>query len=83
MFIRVEGDGWAATNSGFVVAGDGKALLIATNDHVAVRRERPSGKAPTVTVVFDSGTRTGSSYPAQIAATDPERDLAVLRRGRT
>jgi len=75
VFIRVAGDGWAATGSGFVVSGDDQALLIATNDHVAVPRP---GKA-TITVVFDSGTKTERSYPAQVAAADPERDLAVLR----
>ncbi|HUR53174.1 MAG TPA: serine protease, partial [Gemmataceae bacterium] len=78
VFIRVEAGGWSATGSGFVVADDGKTLLIATNDHVASARP-PSGRPPTVTVVFESGTKAERSYPAQIAASDPARDLAVLR----
>ena len=35
VFVRVEGDTWAATGSGFVVAADDKGVLVATNHHVA------------------------------------------------
>lgn len=81
VFIRVEGDGWSATGSGFVVSGDEKVLLIATNHHVAfpTPSARPGGKSPTITVVFDSGTRTERSFPATVAGADADWDLAVLR----
>jgi S1-C subfamily serine protease len=83
VFIRIEGDGWAASGSGFVVAADDKAVLIATNHHVATASGTPAPKAgvkpPPITVVFDSGTKTERTYTAEIAAADAERDLAVLR----
>lgn len=79
MFVRVEAGDWSATGSGFVVAGDDKALLVATNDHVASARPPGAGKPVTVTVVFDSGTKAERTFAAQIAAADPEHDLAVLR----
>ncbi|QJW97206.1 S1C family serine protease [Frigoriglobus tundricola] len=82
VFIRVEGDDWTATGSGFVISGDDKVVLIATNDHVAAAKspdETAGAKAATITVVFDSGTKAERSYTALIAATDAERDLAILR----
>ncbi len=83
VFIRVEGNGWSVSGTGFVVSADAGTVLIATNDHVAAPTpppgSRPSPKPAAVTVVFDSGTSTEKSYPAAVAAVDPERDLAVLR----
>jgi len=81
VFVRVEGDTWAATGSGFVVAADDKGVLVATNHHVASPTPpapRPGARA-TLTVVFDSGTKAERSYPAAVAASDADRDLAVLR----
>jgi S1-C subfamily serine protease len=78
VFIRLEAAGWSATGTGFVVADDGKAVLIATNDHVASARP-PAGRTAVVTVVFESGTKVERSYSAQVVASDAERDLAVLR----
>src|SRR5581483_12400522 len=83
VFVRVEGDGWTVSGSGFVVSADAGTVLVATNHHVAVPTPpagaRPSAKPPVVTAVFDSGTAAERSYPATVAAADPERDLAVLR----
>jgi S1-C subfamily serine protease len=77
VFIKVEGEGWGASGSGFVVGGDDKALHVATNHHVIDTGGKP-GKA-TITVVFDSGTKTERSFTATVVASDSERDLAVLR----
>lgn len=82
VFVRLEGDGWGATGSGFVVSGDDKVLYIATNQHVIDDTPSPGtrgGKPATISVVFDSGTKTERSFPAIVAAADAERDLAVLR----
>lgn len=79
VFVRVEGDGWAASGTGFVVSGDEKTLFIATNHHVASPAPATGGKPGTLTVVFDSGTKAERSFPATVAASDPDRDLAVLR----
>ncbi len=77
VFIKVEGEGWGASGSGFVVGGDDKALHVATNHHVIDTGGKP-GKA-TITVVFDSGFKTERSFAAVVVASDSERDLAVLR----
>ncbi len=80
VFVRVEGDGWSATGSGFVVSGSEQAVLIATNHHV-ITPDSPirAGKPPAISVVFDSGTKTERAYPVTVVASDSERDLAVLR----
>ncbi len=83
VFIRIEGDGWGGSGSGFVVSADEKRVLVATNHHVAVPKLPPGvragAKPVTLTVVFDSGTKTERSYSATVAAGDAELDLAVLR----
>lgn len=76
VFIKVEGEGGGASGSGFVIGGDDKTLHVATNHHVV---ENPGGKPGKITVVFDSGTKNERSFPATIAASDAERDLAILR----
>ncbi len=79
-YIRVEGDGWSGSGSGFVVIADKDRVLVVTNHHVAVKL--PPGvrpKPPTVSVVFGSGTSTEREYPATVVASDEDRDLAVLR----
>ncbi len=78
VFIKVDGEGWGASGSGFVVAGDDKALFVATNQHVIDTSGKP-GKPAVITVVFDSGTKTERSFTATVTASDAERDLAVLR----
>jgi S1-C subfamily serine protease len=82
VFVRVEGDGWSGSGSGFVISADDKSVLIATNRHVAaptVPDARPNPKPATISVVFDSGSKTERSYTCTIEGTDSERDLAVLR----
>jgi S1-C subfamily serine protease len=83
VFIRVEGDGISSSGSGFVIAADGKSILVATNHHVVARVSAaatpPGAKPPVVTVVFDSGQKGERVVAAEIAAIDPEEDLAVLR----
>jgi S1-C subfamily serine protease len=85
VFIRVQGDGWAGSGSGFVVHADAAGVLIATNDHVAAPAPPPgarlTGKPAVLTVVFDSGTKAERSYSGAVLAADPDRDLAVLRVG--
>ena len=82
-YVRVAGDGWAGSGSGFVVAADEKGLIIATNHHVVSPKpsseSRPNAKPIVVTVVFNSGEKTEQSAPASIVALDQELDLAFLR----
>ncbi|MDB5309542.1 MAG: serine protease [Gemmataceae bacterium] len=80
VYVRVEGDGWGGSGSGFVVAGDKERVLVVTNHHVAVKL--PPGarpKPPAVSVVFGGGTAAEREYPATVVGADEERDLAVLR----
>ena len=91
VFVRVEGVKWKGSGSGFVVGIDKDTVLIATNYHVLTppgdeKRPRPTPadvarllKAPTVTAVFDSGTKTERALKAVAIAADAEADLAILR----
>ncbi len=91
VFVRVQGPTWKASGSGFVVSTDKDSVLVATNYHVIApadydKKPRPgptelmkSLRAPTVSVVFDSGTKTEVTAKAEVIAADPENDLAVLR----
>src|SRR5436190_7676957 len=91
VFVRVQGPNWKGSGSGFVVSAEKDTVLIATNYHVisspeSDKKARPapadlvkSLKVPTVTAIFDSGTKTEVSAKAEIVAADPENDIAILR----
>jgi S1-C subfamily serine protease len=91
VFVRVQGAGWKASGSGFVVAAEKDYVLVATNYHVIASPEfekKPrltpaelskSLKSPTITGVFDGGTNTEQSLKAEAIAADPEADLAILK----
>ncbi len=91
VFVRVQGTNWKGSGSGFVVATDKDTVLVATNYHVITgpgyeKNARPTPtelakaiKAPTVSVVFDSGTKTEVAAKAEVIAGDAENDLAILR----
>ncbi|QEG25958.1 Serine protease Do-like HtrA [Gemmata obscuriglobus] len=80
VYVRVEGDDWKGSGSGFVVTVDKDNVLVVTNHHVVLKP--PPGAPPkpaTVRVVFGSGTVAEREYRAAVVAADEERDLAVLR----
>jgi len=82
VFIRVDGDSWGITGSGFAITADDKSVLVATNKHVAVpslASSRDGEKSAKISVIFDSGTKTERSYSGTVVSSDAERDLAVLR----
>jgi hypothetical protein len=89
VYIRIETDTWISSGTGFVISSDEKNVLIATNHHVALptppagSRPAPTGKTSPITVVFDSGMKTQQSYTGTVVAADAEKDLAVVRVGRT
>ncbi|MBI3466719.1 MAG: trypsin-like peptidase domain-containing protein [Planctomycetes bacterium] len=65
-----------ASGSGFLVRADGPTGYIVTNEHVI----RPRSAAPgQIEVVFWSGTPQKRSARAELVASDPDRDLAVLK----
>ena len=70
-----------ASGSGFVMMVDGETAYIATNEHVvSVPKDFPRLKlAGPPTLVFHSGTPKEFTVTADILATDPSRDLALLR----
>jgi S1-C subfamily serine protease len=78
VFVKAKAGPLEWSGSGFVFQVDGKTALIATNEHVAVS-PRKGGAPATVDVVFDSGRKNERVLRAEVLATDPDRDLAVLR----
>jgi len=78
VFVKVQAGPLRGSGSGFVFSVDGKAALIATNEHVVVAPFR-AGQPAVVDVVFDSGRQTERTARATVVALDAERDLAVLR----
>jgi S1-C subfamily serine protease len=81
VYIQVEAADWDKSGSGFVVAADGGTVLVVTNRHVVMTlpRDVASTKPAAIKVVFGSGTKAERSYPAEVVASDAERDLAVLK----
>ena len=81
-YIKVEAGPMGGTGSGFLVKADGATGLVVTNDHVVTMKWKvggPKQQRPTVAVVFNSGTPTEWTAPAEIVAQDPDRDLALVR----
>jgi S1-C subfamily serine protease len=90
VFIKVDTDQFSGSGSGFLMRAEGDARYVVTNDHVVHPKsdrilEGPPGrlqpkvfKNARVTVVFQSGTKEERSVPAQVLASDPSRDLALL-----
>src|SRR5438067_10690161 len=70
VYVKVEGDGWSATGSGFLIQVDRETGLVATNHHVVSDPSRKSyGK---VSLMFRSGTKKEMTLPAEILASDPD-----------
>ena len=83
IFIRTEADPeeHSVTGSGFLIRSEGGTGYIVTNDHV-IRPKHQGDNAtrpPTIKVVFRSGTKAESEATAEVVASAPERDLAVLK----
>jgi S1-C subfamily serine protease len=83
VYVKVEGVAGMNTGSGFLVRVEKGKGLIATNHHViraALAGKETGGREGKVTVVFDSGDpKNEAEYPAEVLASDPAADLAVLR----
>ena len=74
VYVKVEGDKWAATGSGFLIQVDGETGLIATNHHVVATPPKcPAGK---VSLVFWSGTKKEKVLPPN-EATSPFHDFII------
>src|SRR5690242_2400038 len=78
VYVKVEGKQGMASGSGFLIQVEGETGLVATNYHVVAavpRRFTPKR----IELVFWSGTKMERVLQAEVAAADPEHDLAVLR----
>lgn len=72
VYVKVEQPQYGrSTGSGFLFLKRGTTGYIMTCEHVV-------GKAPSVTVVFWSGTKQEKSVKARVVATDRMRDIACL-----
>ena len=76
VFVKVAAGDKSATGSGFVMRVDGDTSYVVTNHPVVVL---PRSNEPSVTLVFHSGTKNEQSVKADVLASDPNKDLAVLR----
>ena len=63
------------SGSGFVVGSVGDALLLLTNAHVL---QSQGVRLSRVRVAFDAGSAAESEIDAEVLATDPDGDLALL-----
>jgi S1-C subfamily serine protease len=77
VLVKVVTKQGAASGSGFLVKADGQTGYIVTNRHVI----RPRSATPTqIKVVFWSGIpKKERAATAELVASDPDRDLAVLK----
>jgi S1-C subfamily serine protease len=80
VFVKTKVGTASMSGSGFVLKVDGDSALVATNHHViAPPRVLARGAKPAVSLVFLSGTRDERVAEAEVLASDPQRDLAILR----
>jgi S1-C subfamily serine protease len=93
VFIKVENAVAQASGSGFLIRAEGDSGYVVTNHHVITPPDadlgpgpfgRPrfgirGGGAPTITLVFWSGTPQEQSVRGDLVADDNPDDLAVLR----
>jgi regulation of enolase protein 1 (concanavalin A-like superfamily) len=84
-FIRTsidsEPDGPTISGSGFLIRTEGTTGYIVTNAHVITlpRGRELFSTRPTTKVHFRSGTKAESKAVAEVVASAPERDLAILK----
>jgi S1-C subfamily serine protease len=79
VFIKADFGRLKATGSGFVMKVDGTTGYVVTNHHVISLPPRFRVGPPKLTLVFHSGTRQEKSVPAEIVASEPGHDLAILK----
>ena len=79
VYVKVTRGLGGGVGSGFVVRVDGETAYIVTNAHVLDPTKGETPLPTLVQVVFDSGTPKERSAPGIILASDPLRDLAVLK----
>jgi regulation of enolase protein 1 (concanavalin A-like superfamily) len=77
VYIKVDAKEASGTGSGFLILVAGDAGFVVTNHHVVAVPARVA--PPKVSLVFGSGTRMERELTAEILASDPETDLAVLK----
>jgi S1-C subfamily serine protease len=78
VYVKVEGREGTAIGSGFLIRVEGQTGLAVTNDHT-IAAEPGRFTPEKVSLVFWSGTKKERILPAEVVASDPERDLAVLK----
>jgi S1-C subfamily serine protease len=78
VFVKVNLGKLEASGSGFLMRVDGNVGYVVTNDHVIAAPPRLRIK-PRVSLVFWSGTKQEKTVSAQVVATDPDRDIAMLK----
>ena len=76
VFLKVDTGFRSRTGSAFVLKRDGNLIHLVTNEHV-IRAAEPA--AALFEAVFFSGTPLERRVRAEIAGSDPYRDLAILK----
>ena len=81
VFVKVKVGRLESSGSGFVIRVEGDAVYVATNHHVVKPRVRGSAAvgAAVPNLVFQSGSRDEQSAQGEVLASDPSRDLAIVK----
>lgn len=80
VYVKVPGGGGLATGSGWLMKVDGDEGYLVTNHHVVAGARTPPGAgAPSVMVVFASGTKGERAVTAEVLASERQPDLAVIK----
>jgi S1-C subfamily serine protease len=79
VFVKATAGVVESSGSGFVIRVDGDTAYVVTNHHVVSPRTAARTSKAALTLVFDSGTKAERSARGELLASDPDRDLAVVK----
>ncbi len=79
VFVKVQAGREGGTGSGFLLKVEGETGYLVTNHHVVALKRRQVPPGVSINLVFQSGTKNECTVPAEVVASDADRDLAILK----